>query len=66
MTPASPTRSTLNGSDRRARLVLTAGFLACVVLGIWSNAWGGAPERIERGDGINKVLRLHTGAFGGL
>lgn len=48
-TPTPPTRSTSNGSDRRARLVLAAGFLACVVLGVWSNAWGdgGAPEELR-------------------
>src|SRR5690606_18126636 len=34
-----PLYPSLSGSDRRAGLALTTGFLACVVLGVWPNAW---------------------------
>jgi DNA replication protein DnaC len=44
-----PTRSTLNGSDRLAGLAAAAGFLTCVVLGVWSSVWsdGGALEELR-------------------
>jgi hypothetical protein len=39
-TPVPPERSPLRGWYRAARLVLIAGFLACVGAGLWSSSWG--------------------------
>lgn len=58
-TPTPPKTSALTGSDRRTRLVLTAGFLACVVLGVWSSGWS-TEDSYEGSRRVEPVHHLST------